>query len=287
MHIKTRELDHPKLTGQTDKATSDGNPCNYDNYSSHSQVAAGYKESSYQSDDRRNSEYRNDNRDDSNRQYQPRSSRAYNQSPEDMLNGPCHMHYTYIDGKRVSRQAMKGYRTFLKLQEAVGFKQAEAKSQGYGGAANNTTSANQQPTIGAPQGQGQPDKSNENDGGYIPSKGDLAAMIQSVPKSNKDQKSISRQVNLTINSPPAHIEYLHWSEQPIEFSREDHPITVPRPGNTPLVLKAQVGGYDVDKVFMDAGSGINLIYAKTLRARCKLSTGSHCTRCLLWQSFKL
>jgi hypothetical protein len=33
-----------------------------------------------------------------------------------------------------------------------------------------------------------------------------------------------------------------------------------------LVLIAQVGGYDVDRVFMDAGSGINLIYAKTLQA---------------------
>jgi hypothetical protein len=40
---------------------------------------------------------------------------------------------------------------------------------------------------------------------------------------------------------------------------------VPRSGNTPLVLKAQIGGYDVDRVFMDAGSGINLIYAKNLR----------------------
>jgi hypothetical protein len=58
---------------------------------------------------------------------------------------------------------------------------------------------------------------------------------------------------------------LHWSEQPIEFNREDHPITVPQPGNAPSVLKAQIGGYDVEIVFMDAGSGINLIYAKTLR----------------------
>jgi hypothetical protein len=33
-----------------------------------------------------------------------------------------------------------------------------------------------------------------------------------------------------------------------------------------LVLKVQIGEYDVDRVFMDAGSGINLIYAKTLRA---------------------
>jgi hypothetical protein len=91
-------------------------------------------------------------------------------------------------------------------------------------------------------------------------------MIQPIPKSNKEEKSITHQVNLAVTSPPVTTEYLHWSEQPIEFSREDHPITVPRPGNTPLVLKAQIGGYDVDRVFMDAGSGINLIYAKTLRA---------------------
>jgi hypothetical protein len=91
-------------------------------------------------------------------------------------------------------------------------------------------------------------------------------MIQPVQKSNKEQKSISQQVNLAMNSPLAYIQYLDWSEQPIEFSREDHPITVPRPGNAHLVLKAQIGGYDIERVFMDAGSGINLIYAKTLRA---------------------
>jgi hypothetical protein len=33
-----------------------------------------------------------------------------------------------------------------------------------------------------------------------------------------------------------------------------------------MVLKAQIGGYDVVRVFMDAGSDINLIYAWTLRA---------------------
>jgi hypothetical protein len=88
-------------------------------------------------------------------------------------------------------------------------------------------------------------------------------MIQPVPKSNKEEKSITRQVNLAITLPPATMEYLHWLEQPIEFSKDDHPITVPRPGNAPLVLKAQIRTYDVDRVFMDVGSGINLIYAKT------------------------
>jgi hypothetical protein len=32
-----------------------------------------------------------------------------------------------------------------------------------------------------------------------------------------------------------------------------------------MVLKAQIGGYDIGRVFMDAGSGINLMYARTLK----------------------
>jgi hypothetical protein len=33
-----------------------------------------------------------------------------------------------------------------------------------------------------------------------------------------------------------------------------------------MVLKAQIGGYDIGRVFMNAGSGINLIYARTPKA---------------------
>jgi hypothetical protein len=33
-----------------------------------------------------------------------------------------------------------------------------------------------------------------------------------------------------------------------------------------MVLKAQIGGYDIGRVFMDVGSSINLIYARTLKA---------------------
>jgi hypothetical protein len=154
---------------------------------------------------------------------------------------------------------------FLKLQEAAMSKQAEAKRQGYKGNTSNAPTS-QQGNSGVPQDQEQPSQGRDNEGGYIPSKGHITGMIQPVPKSNKEEKSITRQVNLAVTSPPATTEYLHWSEQPIEFNRDDHPITVPRSGNAPLVLKAQIGTYDVDRVFMDAGSGINLIYAKTLRA---------------------
>jgi hypothetical protein len=90
-------------------------------------------------------------------------------------------------------------------------------------------------------------------------------MIQPVPKSKKEHKSISRQVNLAISSPPATTEYLRWSDQPIRFSRADHPRKVPRLGHAPMVLKAQIGGYDIGRVFMDVDSGINLIYARSLK----------------------
>jgi hypothetical protein len=160
---------------------------------------------------------------------------------------------------------MKDCTTFLKLQEAALNKEAKAKRQGYGG---NTSyaPANQQGNNGVRQNHDQPNQGRDDDGGYVPSKGHITTMIQPVPKSNKEEKSITRQVNLAVTSPLATTEYLHWSEQPIEFSRDDHPITVPQPGNVPLVLKAQIGTYDLDRVFMDAGSGINLIYAITLRA---------------------
>jgi hypothetical protein len=60
-------------------------------------------------------------------------------------------------------------------------------------------------------------------------------------KVKKERKSISRQVNLAISSPPATTEYLQWSDQPVRFSRADHPRKVSRPGHAPMVLKAQIG----------------------------------------------
>jgi hypothetical protein len=112
---------------------------NYDNYDSHSQVAAGYKDNNYQGDDRRNLGYRSYSREDfsNSKRFQSREPREYNLSPDDMLNGPCHIHSAFVDGKRVSGQAIKDCKTFQKLQEAAVNKQAKAKRQGYEGNTNN------------------------------------------------------------------------------------------------------------------------------------------------------
>jgi hypothetical protein len=160
---------------------------NYDNYGSHNQVAAGYKDNSYQSNDRKNSGYHSYRKEDY-RKFQPRESREYNPSPEDMLNGPCHIHSAFVDGKRVSRHAMKDCTTFLKLQEAALNKQA--KRQGYEGNTSNTPT-NQQGNSGAHKNQDQSNQGHDDDKGYVLSKGHIAAMIQPVPKSNKEEKSIT------------------------------------------------------------------------------------------------
>jgi hypothetical protein len=72
---------------------------NYDNHGCHSQVAVGYKDSTYQGSDRRNLGYRSSGREDYNKRFQTREPREYNTSPEDMLNGRCHIHSAFVDGK--------------------------------------------------------------------------------------------------------------------------------------------------------------------------------------------
>jgi hypothetical protein len=98
---------------------------------------------------------------------------------------------------------MKDCTTFLKLQEAAISKQAEAKRQGYEGNTNNAPTKSLQANNGASQGQDQLNQGHDNDGGYVPSKGHITTMIQPVPKLNKEEKSITRQVNLAVTSPPA------------------------------------------------------------------------------------
>jgi hypothetical protein len=209
---------------------------NKDSHTRQNQTAIGYE--------------RRDEEGYGSREFQDRNSREKEKpkysgpSAEGMLHGPCRIHYAYLDGKRVSNHQMKDCRTFLRLQNAMELNQGEHR----GG--TNTSQGYQVQHLAR----------------HLVSKVYISIMIQPVPKSKKEQKSISRQVNLAISSPPATTEYLKWSNQPIRFSRADHPRKVPRPGHAPMMLKAQIGGYDIGRVFMDAGSGINMIYARTLKA---------------------
>src|SRR4051812_963530 len=96
-------------------------------------------------------------------------------------------------------------------------------------------------------------------------------MIQGHP-SNRQPKQVSRQFYLAATSYPAIPEFLRGSEIDISFSREDHPPAIPRPGHTALVLEARIGNYDMSRVFMDGGSGINIIFTKTLEEMFKTTS---------------
>jgi hypothetical protein len=136
-------------------------------------------------------------------------------SAEDMLYGPCRIHYAYLDGKRISNHQMKDCKTFLRLQNAMD------SSQGAQQGGKSTSQGYQMQRLAK----------------QLESKVYISAMIQLVPKSKKERKSISKQVNLAISSPPATTEYLQWSDQPVRFSRADHPRKVPRSGHSPMVLR--------------------------------------------------
>jgi hypothetical protein len=145
------------------------------------QVAAGYEGKDREEDVQKNDEYhKKDN-------YRRDRSKYSDPSAEDILHGPCRIHYAYLNDKRVSNHLMRDCRIFLKLQEGMELSQG-AKS---GCTTYDRTTTDQGYQI-------------QSGTGYPQSKVYISAMIQPVPKSKKEQKSISRQVS----SPPVTTEYL-------------------------------------------------------------------------------
>jgi hypothetical protein len=64
---------------------------------------------------------------------------------------------------------------------------------------------------------------------------------------------------------PAVLTPLQWSEVPITFSREDQWTSFSEPGRFPLILKPVVAGSKPNKGLTDGGSGLNVLFTKTLK----------------------
>jgi hypothetical protein len=64
---------------------------------------------------------------------------------------------------------------------------------------------------------------------------------------------------------PAVPTSLRWSEVPITFFRADQWTSFSEPGRFPLVLKPVVAGSKLNKVLIDGGSGLNVLFTKTLK----------------------
>jgi hypothetical protein len=80
--------------------------------------------------------------------------------------------------------------------------------------------------------------------------------------SRREQKATRREV---MSIEPAVPTPLRWSEVPITFSRADQWTNFSEPGRFPLVLKLVVAGSRLNKVLIDGGSGLNVLFTKTLK----------------------
>jgi hypothetical protein len=58
---------------------------------------------------------------------------------------------------------------------------------------------------------------------------------------------------------------LRWSEVPITFSRTDQSTSFSEPGRLQLVQKPVVAGSRLNKVLIDSGSRLNVLFTKTLK----------------------
>jgi hypothetical protein len=76
------------------------------------------------------------------------------------------------------------------------------------------------------------------------------------------RKATRREV---LNIEPTVLTPLKWLEVPITFSRMDQWTSFSEPERFPLVLKPVVAGSRLNKVLIDGGSGINVLFTKTLK----------------------
>src|SRR4051812_48262153 len=89
-------------------------------------------------------------------------------------------------------------------------------------------------------------------------------MIQEGRPSKVKQDAYTLQTRVAKGLNTTETYQLCGGETNITFSQSDYPPVVPRPGHAPLVLNAQIEGYDMDGVFKDEGTSLNIIFTNTL-----------------------
>jgi hypothetical protein len=80
--------------------------------------------------------------------------------------------------------------------------------------------------------------------------------------SRQEQKATRREV---MSIEPAVPTPLRWSEVPITFSRTDQWTSFSEPGRFPIVLKPVVACSKLNKVLIDGGSELNVLFTKTMK----------------------
>jgi hypothetical protein len=104
-------------------------------------------------------------------------------------------------------------------------------------------------------------KNDEGNGDFQEPDKTVNALFGGLP-SRREQKATRQEVmgiELAVPTP------LRWSEVPITFSRADQWTSFSEPGRFPPVLKPVVAGSRLNKVLIDGGSGLNVLFTKTLK----------------------
>jgi hypothetical protein len=105
-------------------------------------------------------------------------------------------------------------------------------------------------------------KKNDGDNGDFQEPDKTVNVLFGGIPSRREQKATRREV---MSIEPAVPTPLRWSEVPITFSRADQWTSFSEPGWSPLVLKPVVAGSKLNKVLIDGGSGLNVLFTKTLK----------------------
>jgi hypothetical protein len=109
--------------------------------------------------------------------------------------------------------------------------------------------------------KGKKKKNDEGNGDFQKPDKTVNVLFGGLP-SRRVQKATRREV---MSIEPAVPTPLRWSEVPITFSRVDQWTYFSEPGRFPLVLKPVVTGSKLNKVLIDGGSGLNVLFTKTLK----------------------
>jgi len=64
---------------------------------------------------------------------------------------------------------------------------------------------------------------------------------------------------------PSMPKYLNWSEHPIQFSKKDQWTSMTNANHYPLILGPTIADTIVPKVLINGGTGLNIIFADTLK----------------------
>jgi hypothetical protein len=105
------------------------------------------------------------------------------------------------------------------------------------------------------------EKADEGNGDFQEPDKTVNVLFGGLP-TRQSQKATRREV---LNIEPAVPTPLRWSEVPITFSCADQWTSFSEPGRFPLVLKSVVAGSKLNKVLIDGGSGLNVLFTKTLK----------------------